>query len=70
MNYYDWVCPHCHRQFQGHVFEETTYGNGPVCNMCCVELELLLAEETAECSEKTDGAATEPTHSAFLGLPA
>ena len=43
MSQYIWICPKCLHQFQGHVFDEGTYGNGPICNACCVELEFLPA---------------------------
>ena len=41
---YTWICPNCRHQFHGHVFDEGTYGTGPICNACCVELEFLLEE--------------------------
>ena len=45
MSDYIWVCPNCRHRFQGHVFDEGTYGTGPICNACCVELEFRLKED-------------------------
>ena len=45
MSQYIWICPNCRHQFQGHVFDEGTYGSGPICNTCCVELEFLHEED-------------------------
>ena len=48
MSQYIWICPNCRHQFQGHVFDEGTYGSGPICNTCCVELEFLPGEDAAD----------------------
>ncbi|MCY4382131.1 MAG: hypothetical protein OXE44_03150 [Nitrospinae bacterium] len=48
MSEYIWICPKCLHQFHGHVFDEGTYGNGPICNTCCVELEFLPAVDVAD----------------------
>ena len=45
MSDYIWICPNCRHRFQGHVFDEGTYGTGPICNACCVELEFLPEED-------------------------
>lgn len=45
MSQYIWICPNCRHQFQGHVFDEGTYGSGPICNTCCVELEFRHEED-------------------------
>ena len=36
------------RRFVRSVFDEGTYGNGPICNTCCVELEFLPAVDVAD----------------------
>ena len=48
MSQYIWICPTCRHQFQGHVFDEGTYGSGPICNTCCVELEFLAVEDASD----------------------
>ncbi len=48
MSRYIWICPKCLHQFQGHVFDEGTYGSGPICNACCVELEFVPGEDAAD----------------------
>ena len=48
MSQYIWICPKCRHQFQGHVFDEGTFGSGPICNTCCVELEFLPVEDVAD----------------------
>ena len=48
MSQYIWICPKCRHQFQGHVFDEGTFGSGPICNTCCVELEFLAVEDAAD----------------------
>ena len=45
MSDYIWICPNCRHRFQGHVFDEGTYGTGPICNACCVELEFRRKED-------------------------
>ena len=48
MSRYIWICPSCQHRFQGHVFDEGTYGTGPICNACCVELEFVPGEDAAD----------------------
>ena len=48
MSQYIWICPNCRHRFQGHVFDEGTYGTGPICNACCVELEFAPGEDAAD----------------------
>ncbi len=43
-----WVCPKCKRTFREHVFSEATTMSGPICNACCVQLELAARESWEE----------------------
>ena len=67
MSRYTWICPSCLHQFQGHVFDEGTYGTGPICNACCVELEFAPGEDAADESvfkERNRGKQVRATHPA------
>ena len=74
MSQYIWICPNCRHQFQGHVFDEGTFGSGPICNTCCVELEFLPVEDAANKSafkERNSGKQVLTPHStSSLGLGA
>ena len=48
MSQYIWICPNCRNQFQDHVFDEGTFGSGPICNTCCVELEFRPVEDVVD----------------------
>ena len=67
MSRYIWICPSCRHRFQGHVFDEGTYGTGPICNACCVELEFRHEENAADepaFKEQRSEAEVRVTHSA------
>ena len=67
MSRYIWICPSCRHRFQGHVFDEGTYGTGPICNACCVELEFVPGEDAADESalkERNRGKQVRASHSA------
>ncbi len=67
MSQYIWICPNCRHRFQGHVFDEGTYGTGPICNACCVELEFAPGGDAADESalkERNRGKQVRATHPA------
>ena len=67
MSQYIWICPNCRHRFQGHVFDEGTYGTGPICITCCVELEFLLGEDVLDESafkKRNSGTQVRAPHSA------
>lgn len=67
MSRYTWICPSCLHRFQGHVFDEGTYGTGPICNACCVELEFAPGEDAADepaLKERNRGTQVRATHPA------
>ena len=68
MSQYIWICPNCRHQFEGHVFDEGTYGSGPICNTCCVELEFRPKEDVANKSafkKRNSGKQVHAPHSAL-----